>query len=112
MAVLTGTIHDAASVDVNAGITSNVDAAVAAASGLRYLGMAIRESKSVAAVATVKIYNGATVGGGTEIDVVELAADASTEHWFWPGIDAANGISIEVIAGEVDVDVFHVTVNP
>tara|TARA_Y100000310_G_C20407441_1_gene680319 strand:+ start:291 stop:629 length:339 start_codon:yes stop_codon:yes gene_type:complete len=112
MAVITGTIHDAATVDVNAGITADVEPAVAAASGLRYLGLSIRESDGTPAVATVKIYNGATVAGGTEIDIVELAANGSDEHWFWPGIDAADGISIEVIAGTVDVNVYHNTVNP
>ena len=112
-------IHDkgtgamaAASVDVNDGITADVDAAVAAATGLRLMGYACRESDGTPAVATFRIIHGATASGGTVVVPVELAANESKSQWFGPdGIDVASGISIDWIVGTVDVELFHKTVT-
>lgn len=106
---ITGTgIMAAASVDVNAAVAADVDAAVAAQAGLRLVGFAARESAGVAAVATFSIVHGATGAGGTSVVPVELKADESTRDWFGPeGIACPNGISIDHVAGTVDVNLFY-----
>jgi zona occludens toxin (predicted ATPase) len=101
-------VNAAASVNVNAGVIADVDAAVAAATGLRLVGYSCRESAATAAAATFVIVNGATAAGGTGIAVVELAANASETVYFGDaGIDASNGLSIDHIAGTVDVNLFY-----
>lgn len=102
----------AASVDVNDALVADVEPAVAAAAGLRLMGFACREIDAVPAVATFRIIHGATVGGGTVVVPVELAANESKSQWFGPdGIDVPNGISIDWIVGTVDVEIFHKTVT-
>lgn len=96
-------------VDVNDGITADVDAAVAAAGGLRLVGFACRESAGSAAAATFRIVHGATGAAGTSVIPVELAANGSQLQWFWPGIPMASGVSIDHIAGTVDVELFTIT---
>lgn len=103
-----GSHNAAASVDVNTGISADVDAAVAAQAGLRLMGFAARESAAVAAVATIVIVHGATVAGGSSVVPIELAANASASAWFGPdGIDCASGLSIDVVAGTADVNLFY-----
>lgn len=98
----------AASVDVNTAITADVDAAVAAAAGLRLVGFACRESAATPAVATFIIVHGATGAGGTVLVPVELSANESTRDWFGPeGIACASGLSIDWIAGTIDVELFY-----
>lgn len=95
-------------VDVNTGISADVDAAVAAASGLRLMGYSVRESAAVAAATTVRLVHGATVAGGTEIAVIELAANEEKARWFEGGIACANGISVDLaVAGTVDIDLYY-----
>ncbi len=103
--------NTAASVDVNAAVAANVEAAVAAATNLRLMGYSCRESDGSPAVATFRIFHGATVAGGTAVVVIELAANASETVWFGPdGIDMASGISVDHIAGTFDVNLFHSTI--
>lgn len=94
-----------ASTQVNTAITADVNAAVAAASNLRLLGFAARETAG--ATASFKIIHGATVGGGTMLYPVNLTASQSMSEWFWPGLNAANGLSIDMISGTVDLDLFY-----
>lgn len=105
---ITGTgIMVAASVDVNAAIAADVDAAVAAQAGLRLIGFATRESAATAAAATFIIVHGATAAG-TAVVPVELAANESAREWFGPdGIACPDGISIDWIAGTVDIHLFY-----
>lgn len=98
------------SVDVNAALAADAEAAVAAAPGLRLVGWNIAESAGTPAVATFRIMHGATVAGGTVIAVIELAADKSENFWCWPGIACPNGLTIDRVAGTADVQLFHVTV--
>lgn len=106
-------IGQAASYDLNAGLTADADAAVAAATGLRLMGFAARESAGSPAVATFQIVHGATGASGDAIVPVELAANGSTFQWFGPqGIAVADGISIDHVAGTVDVTLFYITTNP
>lgn len=101
-------INAAALVSVNTGNTANVDAVIAAAAGLRLVGFAARESAVTAAAATFIIVHGATAAGGTSVVPVELAANESAREWFGPeGINCANGISISIVAGTVDVNLFY-----
>jgi len=97
-----------ASVSVNEGISSDKEATVAAASGLRLVGWSAREAADPAAVATVRFMNGETVSGGTGLLTIELDPDGSVGEWYSPeGIDAGNGLTIEVIAGTVDIYLYH-----
>lgn len=97
-----------ASVDVNALIVANVDAAVAAATGLRLMGYSAKESAAVPAAATFIIVDGATGAGGTAVVNVNLALSASETRWFGPdGISCANGISIDWLTGRFDVELFY-----
>lgn len=103
-----GGINVAASVDVNDGITADIDAAVAAIAGLRLIGFACRESAATAAAATFRIVHGATGAAGTVLVPIELAANESTREWFGPeGIACASGLSIDHIAGTMDVELFY-----
>ncbi len=93
---------------VNAGITANQEAIVAATIGLVLMGWNARESDGTPAVATVRVLNGATVAGGTSLLTVELAANQSAGEWYGPGgLDSPNGLSLEVIAGTLDVDIYY-----
>lgn len=106
-------LGDAVSYDLNAGLTADADAAVAAATGLRLMGFAARESDGTPAVATFRVVHGATGAGGDAVIPVELAASGSTFQWFGPqGVAFASGISIDHIAGTVDVTLFYTTVVP
>lgn len=101
------------SVDVNAGQATDVDAAVAAATGLRLMGFSIRESASTAAVATCAVVHGATANGGTVITRIELLPNESRSEWFGPnGIAAASGLSVDITAGTVDADLYYAVVIP
>lgn len=100
----------AALADVNAAVVADVDAAVAASAGLRLLGAAWRESAGSPAVASFDIVHGATGAGGTMLVPVELAASGSASAWFGPnGVACPNGLSINWIAGAVDIVLFYVT---
>lgn len=102
----------AASTDINTAITADVDAAVAASAGLRLKGFSARESAGTAAAATFQIVNGATGAAAGKVFVVELTANESRSEWFGPeGIDCASGISIDWIAGAVDVYLHYVDVE-
>ena len=92
--------------DLNPGINADVEPAIAAVAGLRLMGYAIRETAG--AVANVNIVHGATVGGDAVIPI-ELVADTSNVEWFGDGIPMASGISIEVVAGTVDLTLFYRT---
>lgn len=102
-------LHDAVLVSVYTAAASaaDVEPAVAAAGGLRLVGWSIRESAGSEAVATARIMNGATVGGGTAVAQIELAASNSKDHWMWPGVDCRNGISIDRIAGTYDICIYY-----
>lgn len=104
-------INVAASVDVNAAVVADVDAAVAAVAGLRLVGYSCKESAGVPAAASFRIMHGATVAGGTVMVNVNLALSTSQNQWFGQGgIACANGISIDWISGQVDVELFYTTV--
>ncbi len=110
MPLIDGVYAPAAAVDVNEGISADVEAAVAAATGLRLVGVSVRESAGTAAAATVRIMEGATVAAGTGIMTIELAANEERTIWLWPGIECEGGLTIDVIAGTVDVYLYHITV--
>lgn len=105
---ITGTgINVAASVDVNSAIAADVDLAVAAAAGLRLVGFAAREIAATGAPASFIILHG-TIAAGTPVVPVELSLDQSTRDWFGPdGIAVPNGLSIDVVAGTVDVHLYY-----
>ena len=90
----------------------NVDAIVAATVGLRVVGYSYRESASGADVAAFNIINGATGDTGSEIAVVEVAANKSGRVWLWPGVDCRNGLSLEVVSGTVSVCIYYAIFHP
>jgi len=101
-----------ASVSVNAAVVANVDAAVAAQSGLRLMGYSSKESAGTPAAATFRIINGAT--GATNAPVVNVnhALSTSQTQWFGPdGISCPAGLSIDWLTGQVDVELFYKVVN-
>jgi len=94
------------SIDINAAVAADVDAAVAAAAGLRLMGWAARETAG--AVASAKIVHGATGAAGTLVVPIGLAADSCATGWYAPeGIPMANGISIDHLAGSLDITLFY-----
>lgn len=89
-------------------ITADQEATIAAVQGLKLMGFACRESAGTPAVATFRIMNGATVAAGSVLAPVELSANESRGDWYGPdGVDASNGLTIDVIAGTVDVTLFY-----
>lgn len=97
-----------ADVELNAAVTADVDAAVAADKGLVLLGYSIRESAGSAAVATAYIVNGATGAAAGKVVYVELAANASETVWFGEqGIACPLGLSIDHVAGTLDVALYY-----
>ena len=105
------TLHKAASVDVNALIVADVDAAVAAQAGLRLVGFSAKESAGTPAAATAVIVHGATGAGGTAVAYVNFAASGSTTVWLGDGIDCASGISIDWLTGRLDIALFYKVVQ-
>lgn len=100
-------VMSAALTDSNLAVGADVNAAVAATPGLRLMGFAAREVAATAAVATFTIVHGATAAGAAILPV-ELKADESTREWFGPqGIAFPDGISIDWVAGAVDVHLFY-----
>lgn len=98
-----------ASVYTSASVVADVNAAVAAQGGLRLVGYSIQESAGTPAAAACKIVHGATVGGGTNVAFVKLAASGSTTVSFGPaGIACPNGISFDWVSGQVDVALYYV----
>lgn len=90
-------INVAASTYYNAAVSADVDAAVAAVTGLRLVGLAVRETAGATAV--FAIVNGATGAAAGKVFPVNLAANESTSEWLHPGIACASGISIDWVSG-------------
>lgn len=98
----------ACSVSLNAAAAADVDAAVAAARGLRLMGAAWREVAGSAAAAAFDIVNGATGNAAGKVFPVEVAANGSGSVWFGPnGINCPLGLSLNVTAGTVDVILYY-----
>lgn len=104
---ITGTgVMVAASINNRAGVVADVLLAVAAQAGLRLVGFSCRESAATAAAATFRILHG-DLATSPEIVPVELKADESRADWFGDsGISCPNGITIDWIAGTVDINLF------
>jgi len=97
-----------ASVSANATVAADVNAAVAAQAGLRLVGYSSKETAGIPAAATFRIIHGAT--GATNAPVVNVnhAASTSNTQWFGPdGIACPNGLSIDWLTGQVDVELFY-----
>lgn len=91
-----------------AGISADqaVGPPLSAHKGLRFCGFSARESDGTPAVAAFNICNGA-VANADFLAVVELAANTSTAFWCGdPGVAAPDGISVDRVAGTVDVVVY------
>jgi len=73
---------------------------------VKYHGFSARESAVTPAAAAFNIRTGGA--SGDIIDVVELAADGSVNVWYDnTGIQARDGIYVEVVSGAVEVIVKH-----
>lgn len=94
-----------AEISSNKGISANVEPAVAAQTGLRLCGYSV---KAIAGQGDAIIYRGATVAGGTPIVNVDLPINTSETKWLGEsGIKCSDGISIEVLAGILNVILYH-----
>ena len=92
-------------VNVRTAVVADVDAAVAATPGLRLMGYSSKESAGTPAAATFKIVHGATGAGGTSLVHINHALSTSSTQWFGPdGIAVPNGLSIDLITGQIDVN--------
>lgn len=87
-------------------IIADQDLTLAAASNLRLLGFAANESAGTAAAATFRILHG-SIASGTLVAPVELAGNESKAFWFGDGVVTPDGVSIDVVAGTVDVVLFY-----
>ncbi len=93
-------------------VAADVVQAVPPAPGLVLMGFAARESDGTPAVATFRIMHGPTVGDGVMLLPIELTGNQSTSDWFGPdGIETPRGLTIDWIAGTVDITLFY-RVNP
>lgn len=100
-----------AEVDNNVALVADVDLAVPAAPGLRYLGFSCKESDAIPAATTFIVLHG-DMATGTVLDTVELGLNESAREWYGPeGMNAENGISIDWVVGTVDVHIRHKTLN-
>ena len=83
---------------------------VVATPGLRFVAFAVRESDASPAIASTIFRH-----GGADSDPilapVELNANESAREWWYPGVDAPNGIFLERVAGSTEVTVFHMVVT-
>lgn len=79
-------------------------ASVTAAEGpSRYHGFTVRNT-SAAVAATFKVLDGP---GGAILETVQLAPSESTRECYSEGIEAENGIHVELVAGAVEGAVRH-----
>ena len=92
---------------VHNGILADVTPAVAAHAHLRLVGFACRESASSAAAATFRLINGETVQAPEVTLPIELSANQSTGDWFGDGIACPSGITIDIIAGTIDLIIYY-----
>ncbi len=96
--------------DINAAVGADIDAAVAAATGLILMGYTARESDGTPATASARIVNGATGAAAGKIAEIGLVANDSKAVWFGPhGIPCPLGLSIDWIDGTLDVILYHRT---
>lgn len=93
---------------LNATVTADVDAAVAADKGLVLMGYSLTENAASAAAATVYVVNGATGAATTKVAYIELAANGSETRWFGEaGIYCPLGLSIDSVAGSVSAILYY-----
>lgn len=80
-------------------VVADDDASVAAAAGLRLVGVDVIED----AAGTFEFYivEGATGAAGTRKKPYKGVSGAVSHEWFWPGIDMSGGISIDWVSGDV-----------
>lgn len=98
----------AATITALTAVAADVALALAASANLRLLGYAVRESATVAAAASADIRHGGVAGD--LISPVSLAADGVKEQWYGGvGIACPDGVSIDVIAGTLDITLFYST---
>jgi hypothetical protein len=74
---------------------------VAAAAPAAYKGFSIRETAGATAI--IRIYDNASAASGTLLDTIRLAANESAREWYGPGgIDALNGIYVDIVSGAAE----------
>ena len=97
-------------VEINAGVTDDVDAAVAAADNLVLMGYTA--SENAGAVAGFDIVNGATGDAAGKIVYVALPANGSAWGWFGDrGIPCPLGLSINDQGGTFNVALYYKTLD-
>ena len=98
-------------VELNATVGADVDAAVAADANLRLIGYSIAESAGTPAIASCAIVNGATGAAAGKVAYISLEAGCSQTVWMGPqGVTCPLGLSIDWIAGELDIVLYYTIV--
>lgn len=77
-----------------------------ATTGLRLMGVSVRESAGSADVATVVVRLG-TADSDPPLLLVELAANQEKFYGLGSGVAAEDGVFVEVVAGTIDMVLFH-----
>ena len=97
-------------VEINAGVTADVDAAVPAADNLVLMGFTASEVSG--AVAGFDIVNGATGDAAGKIAYVGLVANGYASEWFGDrGIPCPLGLSINDQGGTFNVALYYKTLD-
>lgn len=99
----------AVEVDLNAAVVADVDAAVAANDKLFLYGYSAKEGAGTPAIASFSIVNGATGAAAGKVVHVALLASTSETVIFERPIACPLGISVDWIAGDIDIILYHKT---
>lgn len=73
---------------------------VAYASRAIYCGFSLRETAG--STAAVRVYDNASAASGTLLDTISLAANESAREDYAAGLQAENGIYIDIVSGTVE----------
>jgi hypothetical protein len=96
-----------ASIDARAGVAADVPLALPADAARRLLGYMVEEAAAVAAAAEIRLRHGG-VAGDLLFPVI-LAADGVEAQWLGSnGVTTPNGVSIDHVAGTVNVTLFYI----
>jgi hypothetical protein len=96
-----------ASIDARAGVAADVPLALPALAEIRLIGYMVEEAAAVAAAAEIRLRHGG-VAGDLLFPII-LAADGVKTQWLGSnGVATPNGVSIDHVAGTVNVTLFYI----
>lgn len=113
MPVIPG-VYAAASSVAKTAITSDQSLLLAAATGRRLVGYSAKNTAGAAnAGATGNILRGAStvVGTTNRIAGFEIPTNGHATEWFWPGIECAEGITVDHVLGNFEISLYYIDVT-